>query len=184
LFRDKFEIRADTACRALVCANIQHPLSPQHGTSTLRVVSIGCGPGNDALGSVIWAAHQPSILDVHVDAFDFVAGWRGVVEAAAGALSAMHSEPEQERLRQALLAPGLGTSRVLGVSINFGLGDLRAPASEGGSVLEAVRKANVVMLMYVVHESRAVEFDLFPEVLKAAPVSLRRIMCYASDPCV
>ena len=109
--------------------------------------------------------------------FKIEMGWRGVVEAAAGALAAPHSEPEQECRRQALLAPGPGASRLLGVSISFGLGDLRAPVSEGGSVLEAVRRADVIMLMYVVHESQALEFDLFPEVLKAAPVSLREIMC-------
>ena len=174
---DKFESRADVAARALLCASIRSERSiASPGTSTLNIVSLGCGPGNDAVGAILWAVHTGGFERVHVEAFDFAEGWGPVVEAVEEACQPQ-CDPERELERVGLL-------KNVTVSLQFGLADLRQGPEENVPILEAVQGADIVMLMYCAHESQAAEHQLFPAVLGALRPGCSVVVCDMWTKCI
>jgi len=120
--------------------------------------------------------HSENFERVHVDAFDFAEGWGGVVESVNEALQPQRDE-ERELERIALL-------KGVQVSMRFDMADLRLPPEENGSIMEAVGGADVIMLMYCVHESQAAEHQLFPAVLAALKPGCSVIVCDMWTKCI
>lgn len=149
---------------------------PRGSASSLNVVSLGCGPGNDAVGAILWAVHRGDFERVHVDAFDFAEGWGPVVESVGEACQPQR-DTEMELLRVGLL-------QNIQVSMRFGLADLRAPAEENRAIMDAVMAADIVMLMYCVHESQAAEHELFPAMLGALRSGCSVVVCDMWNKCI
>ena len=56
------------------------------------------------------------------------------------------------------------------VSMQFNVANLRKPPAENEMLIDMVPSADLVTLMYVVHESQATQHELLPEVLATARV--------------
>ena len=139
----------------------------------MRVASIGGGPGNDAVGFVVYNRQQPrpQALPTRVDVtvFDFCAEWEPIVRSVGAALAATddafpHLEPHLEisardtswfreapNIKQADADQADTPSRLLDIGFDFRLADLTAPAfsSVNAALLAAVPRTSIFLFSNV-----------------------------------
>jgi hypothetical protein len=206
---DKFEDRADEMCRALLhgwlggesvdarCddgssvkgeqAGAGHRLQAAlraavaAGDGTLRVASIGGGPGNDAVGFLLFNALALRAPRCEATVYDFADSWRpicGAVHAALCSSPAAALVSEDTALPATALAganasegadvPSETTPRKL--SLRFSLCDLQAPAEapSNAALLAAAAsgESRVFLFSYCCYEARAHEHPLLPRILR------------------
>jgi len=70
------------------------------------------------------------------------------------------------------------------VTMRFDTADLRTHPDENGTVMSAVPAADVIMLMYCVHESKAAEHELLPSILKEMRLGASMIVCDMWTKCI
>lgn len=166
---DKWMSRCDKMCCALLCLaeRCQHWPNREARRATLKVASIGGGPGNDAFGAFVFAALCPGqpFRRVEATVYDFSLRWQPLCEATADA-SVLQNVAQ-------LLAQG--QTPLLDLALSFRLCDLRRDGSaevnqhvmESAYAADAAHAVDVFLFSHVVRESRACEHELLPALLRA-----------------
>jgi hypothetical protein len=190
---DKFERRVDSTCCLLHAARLSGFGVPPAATlrrRRVRVASIGGGPGNDAVGYVLYNRQQPrpgGLLPptrIDVTVFDFCPEWEPIVRSVGTALAATGHAASQylggnasdqswfreASQRNASAAGGALSTSLLDVRFDFRLADLTAHTSSAvnTSLLQAVPDTDVFLFSNVCHETRAWEHTMLPEILRNA----------------
>ena len=202
-FLDKFETRADEACGALLClweraekasnreggdstvSRAWHILcgEQRRDKSTVRVLSIGGGPGNDLAGFLVFNALVRRATSVHATVYDFSSSWQEIVEEGVACFSdselaaadpptvaLVDSRNDSSDSRNAAPTAVAPAVIVPAIAINFALADLRAPIEEpvNQDVLQAAPEADFFLFSYVARESAAANYPLLGELLRRA----------------
>ena len=162
---DKFESRADLCCRALLEARARllaagigstPALFPEAAGSAVRVSSVGGGPGNDAVGYLLFSAlvaADRAPPQTAVTVYDFCPEWGETVDAVAAALPAALGGIAIEDDETAAHSTGVRGEMRLG----FELCDLRQPpsAAVNGRVVAAAPGVDLTICSFCCHESGA-----------------------------
>lgn len=131
----------------------------------IRIASLGGGPGNDAVGCLLFAALCASdkrvetcseetpgkLRQLEVTVYDFCPGWAGIVKQVAAALPAvMHTIVDGDGAISSAAPP-------LQHSLEFALCDLQLPPSStvNSAVMCSAAELDLVVCSYCCHESGA-----------------------------
>ncbi|CAK0873570.1 unnamed protein product [Prorocentrum cordatum] len=164
---DKWAARCDKQCCALLSLADSARWPHAELGDTLRVASVGGGPGNDAYGTFVFATLLRRWCKVEAAVFDFSSAWQPLCDAIA--------EPSVLADCALLLAgeindrAGDQESRVpCEYTLGFHLADLRAPASAAVNekLLEAAPDMDLFLFSFVVRESQACRYDLLPTLFR------------------
>ena len=183
---DKFESRADLCCRALLEARARllaagigstPALFPEAAGSAVRVSSVGGGPGNDAVGYLLFSAlvaADTAPPQTAVTVYDFCPEWGETVDAVAAALPSALGGIAIEDDETAAHSSG-EVAKGGEMRLGFELCDLRQPpsAAVNGRVVAAAPGVDLTICSFCCHESGAAS---------VAPPSanlLRALLCKA-----
>jgi len=151
--------------------------------STVRVLSIGGGPGNDLAGFLVFNALVRRATSVHATVYDFSSSWQEIVEEGVACFSdselaaadpptvalvdSRNDSSDSRNAAHTAVAPAV---IVPAIAINFALADLRAPIEEpvNQDVLQAAPEADFFLFSYVARESAAANYPLLGELLRRA----------------
>ena len=165
---DKFESRADLCCRALLEARARllaagigstPALFPEAAGSAVRVSSVGGGPGNDAVGYLLFSAlvaADRAPPQTAVTVYDFCPEWGETVDAVAAALPAALGGIAIEDDETAAHSSG-EVAKGGEMRLGFELCDLRQPpsAAVNGRVVAAAPGVDLTICSFCCHESGA-----------------------------
>ena len=160
---DKFERRVDSTCCLLHAARLAGFTFRGKTKGCVRVASIGGGPGNDAVGLLVYHKQQPEIRmigpRINLDVYDFCAEWEPIVRSVGNAFKCGNDQQSSSSFDK------------IDVRFDFNLADLITHTSDpiNKRLLVAAPETDVFIFSNVCHETRAWEHTMLPEILRLAP---------------
>ena len=170
---NELKAQLDDAVRAAAVAAADVAASTPDSLPPIRIASLGGGPGNDALGCLLFATlcgtsaskatvagaakntHLPSYhRRLKLTVYDFCHGWEDIVKQVAAALPAVMSsiidEHPSESVQSLPLPPPLH-------SLEFAVCDLQLPPSSptNAEVMRSASEVDLTVCSFCCHESGA-----------------------------